>query len=134
MVPLKEHKGGDLVKLHNRYGKARTRYSWRRRITGVLAGIIVFTTTYALVLPAVTLDENTAADEPGIVLETESDSASEELPAIEETVEETIEETAEPENSLEEAPAEDLGSEESVVSADSSVEESDPAEESAVEA
>ena len=52
-------------------GAAKHKWGWRRKLTSILAGIVVFSTTYALVLPAVTLDERTAADEPGIVLETD---------------------------------------------------------------
>ena len=49
------------------------RVSWRRRISAFLAGVIVFGTTYYLVLPAITLDEETAQNEPGLVLETQTE-------------------------------------------------------------
>ncbi|MBO4288797.1 MAG: hypothetical protein J5865_01685, partial [Lachnospiraceae bacterium] len=56
-------------------GKNRTfcRSLWVR----ILACIVVFVTTYALVLPAITLDEQTASTEPGIVIETKESSAQE---------------------------------------------------------
>ena len=37
----------------------------RRRFAIVLAGIVVFTTTYSLILPALTLENNTASKMPG---------------------------------------------------------------------
>ena len=41
----------------------------------ILAVTIVFTATYALILPAITIDADTAAQEPGFVLETDSQEA-----------------------------------------------------------
>ena len=90
------------MKIKEKFGKAKVRQTWKRRLTGVLAGIIVFTTTYALVLPAVTLDESMADGEPGLVLETpmteteqtEAEQAVES--AAEEVEDETAEEAAEP--------------------------------------
>ncbi len=68
-------------------------------MTGILAGVIVFSTTYSLVLPAITLDESTAADEPGIVLEQVSEDAEESAAGyVEESAsEEAAEETSESE-------------------------------------
>ncbi len=45
---------------------------WKRRLSAVLACIVVFVTVYAMVLPAITLDRDAADQEEGIVLETES--------------------------------------------------------------
>ncbi len=42
----------------------RKRYSLRR----ILAGVVVFATTYALILPAITIESDVAEDDPGIVL------------------------------------------------------------------
>ena len=42
----------------------------RRSLTTLLAGAIVFVTTYAMVLPALTLEAERAVEEPGIVLGT----------------------------------------------------------------
>jgi hypothetical protein len=47
-------------------------YIWKKRISAALACIVVFTTVYAMVLPAITLDQDTAGEEDGIVLEEES--------------------------------------------------------------
>ena len=66
-----------------KYGKAKIRQNWRRRLTGVLAGVIVFTMTYSLVLPAVTLDESTATDDPGIVLNAAEETSEKISPAAE---------------------------------------------------
>ena len=39
-----------------------------RRITSVFMAVVVFATTYLLILPALTLDEQTAVEEPGITV------------------------------------------------------------------
>jgi flagellar biosynthesis/type III secretory pathway M-ring protein FliF/YscJ len=44
-------------------------YFWKRRISAVLACIVVFVTVYAMVLPAITLDQGAADQEEGLVLE-----------------------------------------------------------------
>ena len=69
----------------------------------MLAGVIVFVTTYALILPAITIDKDTAIDEPGLEVvlnesETQPDAETEpsaetettepELPAV--TLEESV--------------------------------------------
>ena len=50
-------------KLHRR----RQRGVWQR-ITGVLAGVVVFATVYALMLPAITITRAEADVEPGMVV------------------------------------------------------------------
>ena len=40
---------------------------WRKIVT-CLAAVVVFVTTYALILPAITMDDETAEQEPGVVL------------------------------------------------------------------
>ena len=57
-------------------------YFWKRRISAVLACIVVFVTAYAMVLPAITLDQNAADQEEGLVLNTEN---TEQGPGLEET-------------------------------------------------
>ncbi len=127
------------MKTNEKYGKAKIRQNWRRRLTGVLAGIIVFTTTYSLILPAITLDESTAAEEPGIVLNTAEEESSEAAAEIveAETSDDVEEEAAEPAGKAEateeaEAPAEssdEVITEEAETSQDISVpEESSEAE------
>ncbi len=44
-----------------------------RRTTAILAAITVFVTTYALILPAITLERSTTEDMPGLVLERSED-------------------------------------------------------------
>ena len=39
-----------------------------RKIVICLAAVVVFVTTYALILPAITMDDETAEQEPGVVL------------------------------------------------------------------
>ena len=48
-----------------------------RRIAGCMAGIIVFTTTYTLILPAITLEDEVARKMPGVALQDSSVPASE---------------------------------------------------------
>ena len=84
------------IELHKRLRR------WRR-VLFVLSAITVFSVTYALILPAITLDKNTAAEQPGIetdasetagnraVAGEEGDQAEAE-DAAEETVEEPAEE------------------------------------------
>ena len=47
-------------------------YFWKRRISAVMACIVVFVTVYAMVLPAITLDQDTAGQDEGLALDTES--------------------------------------------------------------
>ena len=65
----------------------------------MLAGIIVFVTTYALILPAITIDKDTAIDEPGLeaVLQDEETTLGEEESTPEETEPPDETETSEPE-------------------------------------
>ena len=45
-----------------------------KKVLAVLSAITVFSTTYALILPAITIDKDTAIDEPGLdVYNTEGD-------------------------------------------------------------
>ncbi len=50
--------------------------TWRYTITA-LACVVIFTTTYALVLPAITVDKETAEEDPAIVLEEMSEEVTE---------------------------------------------------------
>ncbi len=50
-----------------------------QKVLLVLSGIVVFVTTYALILPAITIDTDTAEREPGIVIETSEEA---EFPAV----------------------------------------------------
>lgn len=47
---------------------------WRRVVTA-MAAVVVFITTYALILPAITLDDNSASDQEGLSLETSGNGA-----------------------------------------------------------
>ena len=53
----------------NRFQRWMTRKSVTKVISWILAIIIVFTATYALTLPAITIDADTAKQEPGFVLD-----------------------------------------------------------------
>lgn len=55
---------------------------WRKTVT-CLAAVVVFVTTYALILPAITMDDETAEQEPGIVLV--QDEAAAEAEVVEES-------------------------------------------------
>jgi hypothetical protein len=57
--------------------KVRAQLARRRKALLPLAAVVVFATTYALILPAVTLDDNAANDTPGIrVAKTSADDTS----------------------------------------------------------
>ena len=58
--------------------------AWRRVIT-VAAAFIVFVTTYALILPAITIDRTAAEMAPGIVLESIQGKKSKDKSTEEET-------------------------------------------------
>ena len=81
---------------------------WQRFVSAVSA-VVVFITTYALILPAITLDKDTAQQQPGIeVAASEGNVEKSGDAVIEETPEEEppAEEPAEPEEAIEEEPAE----------------------------
>lgn len=92
---------------HSDYLKKKKNRETRKKIISVISAIVVFITTYALVLPAITLDVSRASREPGIAFEqmqfkatasaasvTAADSTVEEVqveePAAEEAAEEEI--------------------------------------------
>ncbi|MBQ3460757.1 MAG: hypothetical protein IJH14_08825 [Solobacterium sp.] len=65
----------------------RKRYSLRR----ILAGVVVFATTYALILPAITIETDVAEDDPGIVLNSDGQTETQN-PAV--ILEKIIEDTS----------------------------------------
>ncbi len=79
----------------------------------LMAGCVVFTTTYSMVLPAITIDQSTAEEMPGVFVEdVEEPEGYYEEAAVEEEAapsEEVTEEQAEPENDP--AAGTDLGNE-----------------------
>ena len=52
-------------------------FGWKRRITGIIACVVVFATTYALVLPAITLDARRAANEAGLSISSSTENENE---------------------------------------------------------
>ena len=87
-----------LNKLIDQFIKLNHRMKKWQRVVSVLSAVVVFVTTYALVLPAITLDKETASAQPGIeVAASEANveehgtaaimAESEEEPAYEETAE-----------------------------------------------
>ena len=58
---------------HTEYLKKKKRRESRKRIISILAAFVVFVATYALVLPALTLDVNTARMEPGMSVQQSAD-------------------------------------------------------------
>lgn len=92
---------------------------WRTIVT-CLAAVVVFVTTYALILPAITMDDETAEQEPGVVL-VQDEAAAE--AAIAEA------EPAEAQVSEEEVPIESEGSDEEeaiVIDSDDGADGADP--------
>ena len=55
-----------LDKLINQFIKLNHRMKKWQRVVSVLSAVVVFVTTYALILPAITLDKETASSQPGI--------------------------------------------------------------------
>ncbi len=96
-------KAGEL-KYSDYFKKKRIREN-RKRIVSAIAAIVVFVTTYSLILPAITLDVSRAGREPGVAFEqmqfratasaasvTAVDSAAEEVQVEEDSAEEPTEE------------------------------------------
>ena len=81
---------------------------WRRRFLSIVACVVAITTVYSLTLPAFTLDDSTAEEDPGIVLELAEDTS------VEEAAEEAEEEYQELEEPSEPEPIEEESSEEIV--------------------
>ena len=109
-------------KMAEKFLTANRRLKKWQRVVSVLAAVVVFVTTYALVLPAITLDKETASTQAGMEI-----AASEQEPGSDGTVYE-----AEPEEEPDEVQAEsgeaepqaesaseDSGSQEAEVSEDS---------------
>jgi uncharacterized repeat protein (TIGR02543 family)/LPXTG-motif cell wall-anchored protein len=70
-----EHAAGLAQKMSD-YFIALRRQARRHRVTVVsVMCVVVFATTYALILPAVTIDKNTASNEPGMSVEAATDAA-----------------------------------------------------------
>ena len=112
-------------KMVEQFMRVNRRMKRWQRVVSVLAAIVVFVTTYSLVLPAITLDKETASAQAGIevaasenesgsdgtVYEAEPESEPEAEPAANEAVEEPVaEQTVE---EVAEAPAEEDSSSES---------------------
>ena len=53
----------DVLQNADQYMKERRRKKWWHKVVISLAAIVVFCTTYALILPAVTLEKDTSAEE-----------------------------------------------------------------------
>ena len=58
---------------HTDYLKKKKNREIRRRIVSILSALVVFVATYALVLPALTLDVKTARMEPGMSVQQSAD-------------------------------------------------------------
>lgn len=97
-----------------KYLKKHERLQRFRKVFAVLAAVVVFATTYELILPAITMDSRRAADTPGVEVGV----------AAEEQTEETVNEPVESDGSIEEAAQEESVGE---------VPEEAPAEEAAID-
>ena len=67
----------------------RTMKHWQRAVS-VMAAVVMFATTYALILPAITLDRDTATAEPGIEVAASENKAGEAGTVFENAVEEPV--------------------------------------------
>ena len=132
-------------KMVERFIKLNRRMKRWQRVVSVMAAVVVFATTYALVLPAITLDKDTATTQAGIEIaasENESDEAgtvfeSEQEDAVAEEEPEEAEEPAaeeEPEEAVVEEPAKDEDSSSESDSQDAETVEAEADETEAAEA
>ena len=98
-----------LDRLMEHFAKINRRMKRWKRVISALSALVVFCTTYALILPAITLDKETASAQPGIEVAANEGNIEEAGSAvIEETVEEepSFAEPAGPEETIEEDPEE----------------------------
>ena len=126
-------------KMVEQFMKVNRRMKRWQRVVSVLAAVVVFVTTYSLVLPAITLDRDTASTQAGIEVaasenEAESDGTVYEAEPEEEpepeVVEETVEEPAEEDSSSESgsedaAPSEQENDEETAAAPEENAAEED---------
>ena len=113
-------------KMAEKFLTANRRLKKWQRVVSVLAAVVVFVTTYALVLPAITLDKETASTQAGMEI-----VASEQEPGSDGTVYE-----AEPEEEPDEVQAESGEAEPQAESAseDSGSQEAEASEDKSTEA
>ena len=98
-----------LDNLIERFIKINRKMRKWKRFVSALSAVIVFITTYTLILPAITLDKDTAQQQPGIeVAASEGNVEKSGDAVIEETPDEEppAEEPSEPEETIEEEPEE----------------------------
>ena len=100
-------------KLVERFIKSNKRMKRWKRCLSVLAALVVFVTTYALVLPGITLDSDTASTKPGIEIAASENEADEAGTVYESVPEEEPDEETKDEAVEEPAPEEDSAKEES---------------------
>ena len=125
-------------KLIERFITANKRLKRWQRVVSVLSAIVVFITTYSLVLPAITIDKETAStqagmeiaaasenepDSDGTIFEAEPEDESE----VEEQKEEETAEETQAEDTVLEASGSDSGSQEADISEDDSATAEDEA-------
>ena len=109
-------------KMADMFIKANRRLKKWRRVVSALAAIVVFVTTYAMVLPAITLDKDTASTQSGMeIAASDQESGSDGTVYESEPEEEPVEASAE--DSQEESAADDSGSQEAEVSEEQSSDE-----------
>ena len=60
----------------DRSGELSTKKKWKHRCLTILACVVVFATTYSLILPAITIDQNSAKEEEGFFLNRKADADS----------------------------------------------------------
>ena len=124
-------------KLVERFIKSNKRMKRWKRCLSVLAALVVFVTTYALVLPGITLDSDTASTKPGIEVaasENEADDAGTVYESVpeEEPDEETKDEAVEEPAPVEDPVKEESGSESGSQSAEADSEQKETASTEAV--
>lgn len=109
-------------KMADMFIKANRRLKRWQRVVSALSAIVVFITTYSLVLPAITLDKDTASTQSGMeIAASDQESGSDGTVYESEPEEEPVEASAE--DSQEESAADDSGSQEAEVSEEQSSDE-----------
>ena len=109
-------------KMADMFIKANRRLKRWQRVVSALSAIVVFITTYSLVLPAITLDKDTASTQSGMeIAASDQESGSDGTVYEAEPEEEPVEASAE--DSQEESAADDSGSQEAEVSEEQSSDE-----------
>ena len=111
-------------KMVDRFMKINRRMKRWRRVVSVMAAVVVFVTTYMLILPAITLDSDTASTQAGMEIESSENETQNEETVIDSKPLENQGEVDQPEEKSEQ-PEEESEQPEKNISSDSGNEEAE---------